>query len=597
MSDEVIEVVENSAEAVATPVPDPVALPELDTEEAFQGLVEALLQSRPIRLGETLVGTISAIEPEHVVIRLGSEGVGRVDRSEFIGPDGVQHAAVGDEVVVFVDAKVEGQEAEVWQLSKEKADRLREWDRLFDAFKNKTVLEGVVTGLVPNGLSVDIGVRALVPNALIDVRPPRNPARFVGQKLSFRISRFDRKAGTIVLSRRELLEAELSQLRAKTLETLRVGATVRGTVKNLTDYGCFVDLGGIDGLLHVTDLSWGRVGHASEVVQPGQELTLQVLQMDADGGRVKLGLKQLTPDPWLDVDRRYRNGQRVSGRVQNLAEFGAFVELDGGLEGLIHVSQLSWTKRVRHPSEVLTKGAAIDAIVLEIDKTGRRIALGYKQTQANPWVQLQDAHPVGSRVRAPVRSVTNFGVFLGLAEGVDGMVHVSDLSWGGQVKDPRDAYKPGDEVEAVVLNIDVEGERVALGVKQLERDPWYDIEHRFPIGQVVEGQVIKLLEFGAIVRLEENIEGLVHISELSDERVESVGAVLKEGETVRAKVISLVPEQRKMGLSVKRAQEVEAVTEPAPGKSAPPKRLTIGDLIKEKMGNATLPPGKPPTAP
>ena len=569
----------------------PVPLPELDTEESFSKAVDELLRAMPIREGDILTGKVVEIGKDEVAIALG-DVVGRIDANEFYAADGTFKAAVGAEVSVFV----EGHDGEALRLSHEKAETLREWDRIDEMLSKSEIVEGVITGLCKGGLNVDIGIKAFLPSSQVDVRPQRNLERYVGQRLQFKISRADRRRRNVVLSRRELLETEQAGLKAAVMDTLRVGATVQGTVKNLTEYGCFVDLGGVDGLLHVTDMSWGRIAHPRDVVTAGQELSVQVLQIDAEGGRIKLGLKQLTKDPWLEVDRRYRKGQRVAGRVVNLADFGAFVELDGGMEGLIHVSQLSWTQRIRHPSEVLKKGDEVEAIILGIDTAARRISLGYKQTQENPWNLLQDTHPVGSRVRGPVRSVTNFGVFIGVSEGIDGLVHVSDLSWNGQIKDPREAYKAGDEVEAVVLNIDAEAERLSLGIKQLDKDPWHDIEHRYAIGQLVEGRVVRILDFGAIVQLEENVEALIHISELSDERVESVGAVLKEGETVQAKVVSVIADQRKMGLSIKRVQEAApAVAAPsAAAASAPaPKRLTIGDLIKEKIGDAALPPGKP----
>ena len=561
---------------------------ELDDAMNFEALIEEYFRKENIREGEIFKGRIQHIGKDYVTVDIGYKSEGQIAIHEFVGPDGKLTVQVGQDVDVYLEAR-ENEDGLV-ELSKEKADRLKIWDQISDACERDELIEGIITGRVKGGLTVDIGVKAFLPGSQVDLRPVRNLDRYLGESYKFKVIKFNKKRGNIVLSRRAILEREREDMKRKTLDRLRVGMTVTGVVKNITEYGCFVDLGGIDGLLHITDMSWGRVNHPSEMFEVGQEISVRVLKFDSDNERVSLGLKQITDDPWVNVDRKYQAGQRVTGKIVSLTDYGAFVELEQGVEGLIHVSEMSWTKRVKHPSKHLNVGDDIEAVILDIDMKAKRISLGLKQTEVNPWTLLADRYPIGSTIRAKVRNVTNFGVFVGIEEGIDGLIHVSDLTWSNKIKDPREVYKKGEEIEAAVLNIDVEKERFSLGLKQLTGDPWENIEHRYPIGQVVEGKVTKVLDFGAIVELEEDVEGLVHISELSVEKVDRVEKVAKEGQNVRAKVISLLPEERKIGLSIKRLLDHEITADYQEFvKRQKSSRTTLGDLIKEKMDVSKLP--------
>ncbi|HIA00457.1 MAG TPA: 30S ribosomal protein S1 [Myxococcales bacterium] len=569
----------------------PVSLPDLDDEHSFEQLIEEYLRSESIREGEIYQGKILDIGKDFVTVDIGYKSEGQISRDEFISVDGTLSIEVGGVIDVFLERREN--DSGLVELSKEKADRLKIWDQISDACERDELVEGVITGRVKGGLTVDIGVKAFLPGSQVDLRPVRNLDKYISETYKFKVIKFNKKRGNIVLSRRALLEKEREHLKKNTLDKIQVGMTVEGIVKNITEYGCFVDLGGIDGLLHITDMSWGRVNHPSEMFQVGDEIEVRVLKFDSGAERVSLGLKQITEDPWLTVDSKYQVGQRVNGSVVSMAEYGAFIELERGIEGLIHVSEMSWTKRVKHPSKVVSAGDVLEAVILDIDTKAKRISLGMKQVEVNPWTLLADRYPIGSHIRARVRNVTNFGVFVGIEEGIDGLIHVSDLSWSGKVKDPREVYEKGTEIEAAVLNIDVDNQRFSLGVKQLGRDPWETVESRYPIGQVVEGVVNKILDFGAIVGLELEIEGLVHISEISHEKIEHVGKVLDEGQKVRAKVISLIPAERKIGLSIKRLLEHEASAEYQEfidNQSTSP--TTLGDLILDKIDIDSLPEGK-----
>ena len=568
-------------------------MPELDDDANFEQLIEQYLQAEAIREGEIYNGRVLEITKDYVTVDIGYKSEGQISLDEFVGPDGKASIKVGDVIDVFLERR-ENDNGLV-ELSKEKADRLKIWDQISDACERDELVEGIIMGRVKGGLTVDIGVKAFLPGSQVDLRPVRNLDRFIGEKFKFKVIKFNKKRGNIVLSRRALLEKEREDLKRRTLDKLKVGMIVDGIVKNITEYGCFVDLGGIDGLLHITDMSWGRVKHPSEMFEVGDEIKVKVLKFDSDSERVSLGLKQMTEDPWITVDDKYQVGLRVTGRVVSMAEYGAFVEIEVGIEGLIHVSEMSWTRKVKHPSKVVSIGDEIEAVILDIDTKAKRISLGMKQTEVNPWTLLTDRYPIGSHIRARVRNVTNFGVFVGIEEGIDGLIHVSDLSWSGKIKDPREVYQKGDEVEAVVLNIDVDSERFSLGVKQLTQDPWETIENRYPIGQVIEGKVTKILDFGAIVELEADIEGLVHISEISQEKIEHVGKVLKENQVVRAKVISLIPDERKIGLSIKRLLEYEQTADYADYvRRQGASKTSIGELIRDKIDFSSLPKGPQP---
>ncbi|HTP26748.1 MAG TPA: 30S ribosomal protein S1, partial [Anaeromyxobacteraceae bacterium] len=419
------------------------------------------------------------------------------------------------------------------------------------ACERDELVEGMIVGRVKGGLSVDIGVKAFLPGSQVDIRPVRNLDKLIGEKFKFKVIKFNKKRGNIVLSRRVLLEKEREELKRETLKNLKEGVILKGVVKNLTDYGAFIDLGGIDGLLHVTDMSWGRIGHPSEVFEVGQEVRVVVLKFDPASERVSLGMKQIQEDPWHRADEKYPVGTRVGGKVVSLTDYGAFIELEQGVEGLVHVSEMSWTKRVKHPSKLVNVGDKVEAVVLDIDPKAKRISLGMKQIEANPWTLLEDKYPIGSVIRGEVRNVTDFGIFVGVEEGIDGLVHVSDISWNERIKHPGEKFKKADVVEAVVLNIDVENERFSLGIKQIQPDPWTTLAERHPVGSKLRGRVTKVTDFGAFVEIEPGIEGLVHVSELRDERVENPRDVVKEAEEIEVKVIDMDQQERKVALSVK----------------------------------------------
>jgi len=447
-------------------------------------------------------------------------------------------------------------------------------------------VEGVIVARVKGGLSVDIGVKAFLPGSQVDLRPVRNLEALMGERSQFKIIKFNKRRGNIVLSRRALLEKERERQRRETLQTLEVGQIVDGVIKNITDYGAFIDLGGIDGLLHVTDMSWGRVNHPSEMFQVGDQLKVKVLKFDPETERVSLGLKQIQPDPWVDAAHKYPIGKRVRGKVVSLTDYGAFLELEPGIEGLVHVSEMSWTKRVKHPSKVVNVGDVVDAVVLDIDEGNRKISLGMKQIEPNPWSLIEEKYPVGTHVRGTVRNITNFGIFVGLEEGIDGLVHVSDISWTEQIKHPGEKFKKGDEVEAVVLKIDKENEKFSLGIKQLQPNPWDDIQRRYPLGSEVEGEVTNVADFGAFVRLEEGIEGLIYTAELAAEPVARPSDVVKPGDRVRAIVTRVDPNEQKISLSIKAIhdqQTRQALAEQAAQQSKS-QRSTLGDLLAEKLG-------------
>ncbi len=549
--------------------------------ESFAELFEK--GSATIKEGEVVRGKVLSIDDDHVQIDVGFKSEGLVPSWEFMDEDGTMLVGPGDEVDVLVEESEDAAGRIV--LSKEKADRLMVWEEISRSYKADQPVEGTVVSRVKGGLAVDIGVKAFLPGSQVDLRPVRNLEHVVGQKLKFKIIKFNKRRGNIVLSRRALLETERQKLRAETLETLAPGQIVDGVIKNLTDYGAFIDLGGIDGLLHVTDMSWGRVNHPSELFQVGDEIKVKVLKFDPDSERVSLGLKQIQPDPWVDASLRYPIGKRVNGKVVSLAEYGAFVELEPGIEGLIHVSEMSWTKRVKHPSKVLSVGDEVESVVLDVDERERKLSLGMKQIEPNPWDVIEQTYPVGTKVKGQVRNITNFGVFVGLEEGIDGLVHVSDVSWTEQIKHPGEKFKKGDEIEAVVLKIDKENEKFSLGIKQLQPNPWDEILKKYPAGSEVTGEVTNVADFGAFVKLEEGIEGLIYSSELSPERVDNPSEVVKSGDQVTALVTRVDPMEQKISLSIKALtdrEQREALKRMAAQQSAS-QTTTFGDLLQKKL--------------
>ncbi len=549
--------------------------------ETFAELFEAT--STALKEGEVVMGTILSIDEDNVQIDIGFKSEGLIPTWEFMEDDGSLHIKVGDRVDVLLE-EAEDANGRI-SLSKEKADRLKIWDDISRAFKAEEPVEGVVIARVKGGLAVDIGVKAFLPGSQVDLRPVRNLEHIVNQRLKFKVIKFNKRRGNIVLSRRALLETERKQLREDTLGTLAPGQIVDGVIKNLTDYGAFIDLGGIDGLLHVTDMSWGRVSHPSDLFQVGDEIKVKVLKFDAESERVSLGLKQIQPDPWIDAGMRYPIGKRVEGKVVSLAEYGAFIELEAGIEGLIHVSEISWTKRIKHPSKVVSVGDKVEAVVLDVSEKDRKISLGMKQIEPNPWSVIEEKYPIGTRVNGTIRNITNFGIFVGLEEGIDGLVHVSDISWTEQVKHPGEKFKKGDSVEAIVLKIDKENEKFSLGIKQLEANPWDEIIKKYPVGSEVTGEVTSVADFGAFVRLEEGIDGLIYSSELSSERVESPADVVKQGESVTAIVTKVDPVEQKISLSIRALTDRDQrdALKKLATQQAQKQTTTLGDLLAGKL--------------
>jgi len=522
-------------------------------EESFAEMFEASLRERGgegvLKEGEIVKGTVIQVTKDFAIVDVGYKSEGQVPLSEFTNAKGETQVQVGDPVEVLLESREN--ETGMVVLSKEKADKMRIWDEISAACERDELVHGTIVGRVKGGLSVDIGVKAFLPGSQVDIRPVRNLDQFIGKDFDFKVIKFNKKRGNIVLSRRVLLEKQREELKKDTLLKLKEGAILKGVVKNLTDYGAFIDLGGIDGLLHITDMSWGRVGHPSEVFNVGDEVRVVVLKFDPQTERVSLGLKQIQEDPWHRADEKYPVGTRVKGKIVSLTDYGAFIEIEQGVEGLVHVSEMSWTKRVKHPSKLVNIGDPVEAVVLDIDPKAKRIALGMKQIEPNPWTLLEDKYPIGSVIKGQIRNVTDFGIFVGVEEGIDGLVHVSDISWTQRIKHPGEIFKKGDEVEAVVLNIDVENERFSLGIKQLHVDPWDTLNERTPIGSVVKGKVTKVTDFGAFVEIEEGIEGLVHVSELREERVEKPSDVVKEGDELEVKIIDINTVDRKIALSAK----------------------------------------------
>ncbi len=555
-------------------------------DEDFAALFEASLKESGgtglVKEGEVIKGVVVRVTAEFVVVDIRYKSEGQVAIAEFTSPRGEITVKAGDSVDVFVESRENDTGMVV--LSKEKADKMRIWDEISNAVKGDQIIKGTITGRVKGGLQVDIGVKAFLPGSQVDIRPVRNLDQYLGKEFEFKVIKFNKKRGNIVLSRRVLLEKQREEQKKETLKNLKEGAIMKGQVKNLTDYGAFVDLGGIDGLLHITDMSWGRVGHPSEMFNVGDEVRVVVLKFDPSQERVSLGLKQIQEDPWHRADEKYPVGTRVHGKVVSLTDYGAFVEIEQGVEGLVHVSEMTWNKRVKHPSKMMEVGRDVEAVVLDIDPKAKRIALGMKQIEVNPWTALEDKYPIGSVIKGVVRNVTDFGIFVGVEEGVDGLVHVSDISWTQRIKHPGELYKKGDIVEAVVLNIDVENERFSLGIKQLSQDPWDTLSERLPVGSRVKGKVTKVTDFGGFVEIEPGIEGLVHVSEIKEERVENPRDVLSENQEVDVKIIDINTSDRKIALSIKALlHEGEDDYREYLKKQAEQARSRLGDVMGGKL--------------
>jgi small subunit ribosomal protein S1 len=563
--------------------------------DSFAALFEASVQSTDaLKEGEIVRGSVIKVSRDAIIVDIGYKSEGVIPASEFIDTSGKVSVQPGDIVDVLVESKENDQG--LVSLSKEKADKLKVWDEISDACERDELIEGTITARVKGGLQVSIrgGVKAFLPGSQVDLRPVRNLDKLIGQTFEFKVIKFNKKRGNIVLSRRVLLEKERNELKAKTLEQLHEGMVVQGTIKNITEYGAFVDLGGIDGLLHITDMSWGRVSHPSEVFHIGDEVTVKVLRYNADTERVSLGLKQTMDDPWEHAIESYPPGKRVGGKVVSITDYGAFVEMEQGIEGLIHVSEMAWGKP-KHPSKVLEVGQEVECQVLEVDSQAKRISLGLKQLAPDPWQEFASKYNPGDIIRGQVRSLTDYGVFVGIEDGVDGMVHKSDLSWTMRINNPADLYKKGDEVEAIILSVNHQDKKVSLGIKQLLEDPWLHLPENYPVGTVLEVRVKSVADFGVFVEIERGVEGLVHISEIPED------LQMKEGEIVKAEIISMDPEERRIALSLKSANEREETTEAmkfmerarsephgqrAVGPSGP-SRATLGDVLKDKLGGLT----------
>ncbi len=543
-----------AAGAAAAEAYDEAAEPTTGEDpDEFRRLYEESLKD--IQEGEVVKGTIIKVNPDHVVVDVGYKSEGQVPIEEFRGPDGQIHVKEGDTVEVLLEKREN--ESGLVVLSKDKADKLKVWDEISKACEEEEVVEGKIIQRVKGGLAVDIGVKAFLPGSQVDLRPIRNLDKLIGKVYKFKVIKFNKKRGNIVLSRRVLLEKEREEQKAKTLATLQEGMIVEGQVKNITEYGAFIDLGGLDGLLHITDMSWGRIAHPTEVLQVGDTVKVKVLKFDRNTERVSLGLKQTLPDPWSQITDKFHVGDRVKGKVVSITDYGAFVELEKGVEGLIHISEMSWSKKVKHPSKIVSVGDIVEVQVLDVDPVNKRISLGLKQTEPNPWTVVEQKYPVGSIIEGQIRNITDFGIFIGLDEGIDGLVHVSDISWTQKIKHPGELYKKGQIVRAVVLSIDKENERIALGIKQLERDPWEEIPRKYRVGTRVTGKVTSVTDFGVFLEVEPGIEGLIHVSELSREKVDDPQKVARVGDTLSAEVINVDRRERKIGLSVRQLQASE----------------------------------------
>ena len=510
---------------------------------------EAMRQSAKLfAQGEIVKGTIIEVRPKEVLVDIGYKSEGVIPANEFID---IKAMKVGDEIDVLIE-KLEDKDGMV-VLSKEKAEFKKNWDNILTICNEGGKITGKVKATVKGGLIVNIGVEAFLPSSQIDIITPKNLNQYVGNSYEFKVVKINQERQNIVLSRRELIEQERTEKRSKLLADMTPGDIRKGTVKNITDFGAFIDLNGLDGLLHITDMSWGRIGHPSEILKVGQDIDVVVLDVNREKERVSLGLKQKLANPWEKIETKFPIGAKVKGKVVNLVPYGAFVELEPGVEGLIHVTELSWTKRIAKPSDVLKQDQEIEAVVLGINRDEQKISLGIRQLEANPWDQAQEKYPKDMKIKGKVRNLTSYGAFVELEEGIDGMIHVSDMSWTRKINHPSEVMKKGDEVEAVVLEVDKPNQRIALGIKQLAQDPWSNIDKYYKVGDLVTGQVSKLASFGAFVGLQHDIDGLVHISQVSEERVDKIKNVLKAGQDVTARVIKIHKSDRRIGLSIKAA--------------------------------------------
>jgi small subunit ribosomal protein S1 len=564
----------------------PTQVQQVPMTESFAELFEQSLNATQLNPGSIVTGTVVDITNDSVIVNAGLKSEGIIPKSQFLSPEGDLEVAVGDEVAVALDAVEDGYG--VTRLSREKAKRFAAWDYLEKAFEAGDTVKGLINGKVKGGFTVELGtVRAFLPGSLVDVRPVRDTSYLEGKEQEFKVIKLDRKRNNVVVSRRAVVEEEYSAEREALLANLEEGQELKGVVKNLTDYGAFLDLGGIDGLLHITDMAWRRVKHPSEVVEIGDEIMVKVLKFDRDRQRVSLGLKQMGEDPWVNISRRYPEGTRVFGKVTNIADYGCFVEIEEGVEGLVHVSEMDWTNKNVHPSKIVNLGDEVEVMVLDIDEERRRISLGIKQCAMNPWEEFGITHKKGDHVSGKIKSITDFGIFIGLDGGIDGLVHLSDISWDEAGEQALRRYKKGDELETVVLSVDPERERISLGVKQLDRDPFSSFVAIHEKGSFVTGTVTEVDAKGATIALGEGVEGYLRASEISRDRVEDARSVLKVGDEVEAKFMGVDRKNRTISLSIKaKDQDEEQAAIKGYSREAAAGATTLGDLLREQMEEA-----------
>ena len=560
-----------------------------EMEMNFEAALEDYLNADfgDLEEGSIVSGEVVKIDKDHVLIDVNFKSEGQIPVAEFQNAEGELTVNVGDKVDVFVANKDESEGT--IHLSRDKAKRMQLFDKLEDVQEQDGVTTGRIVRRIKGGYTVDLGgVEAFLPGSHVDLRPVPDMDALVNKEFEFKILKINRRRSNVIVSRRVLLEEMRGEQREKLLETLEEGQVVTGKVKNITEYGVFIDLGGLDGLLHITDMSWKRIKHPKEMVQLGDELELKILNFDREGQKVSLGLKQLSADPWENIAEKYPEGQRFTGKVTNLADYGAFVELESGVEGLVHISEMSWTRKLRHPSQMVRVGDEVDVVVLGVDPDKKRISLGMKQVKPNPWDVVAEKYPEGTVLEGAIKNITEFGVFIGIEEGIDGLIHVSDISWTKKIRHPNEVFKSGDIVQAKVLTVDKENEKFTLGIKQLTEDPWTMVPNKYPVGSVVTGVVTNITDFGLFVEVEEGIEGLVHVSEISRKKIKSPAEIFKEGESIEAKVIHVSADERRLGLSIKQLKE--EAEQKRPGKEfrsgGSVGGATLGDLLQAKFEEA-----------